>query len=65
MNVFWPLEISQNSQENTCAKVFKKEIQVFFCEFCKISQNTFFTEHFQCLLLECEQRCDWDPVKHL
>ena len=32
------LEISQNSQENTCA-------QVFSCEFCKISKSTSFTEH--------------------
>ena len=58
------LEISQNSQEITCARdsslikvtscyrpeacnVIKKETlaQVFFCEFCKISQNTFFSEH--------------------
>ena len=55
------LEISQNSQENTCARVsffnkvaglglqfyFKKETlaQVFSCEFCKISKNTFLTEH--------------------
>ena len=31
------LEISQNSQENTCA-------QVFSCEFCEISKNTFVTE---------------------
>ena len=29
------LEISQNSQENTCA-------QVFSCEFCEISKKTFF-----------------------
>ena len=51
------LEISQNSQENTCARVsffnkvagvpatlLKKETlaQVFPCEFCKISKNTFF-----------------------
>ena len=50
------LKISQNSQENTCAKVslliklqakasnfIKKETlaQVFSCEFCKISKNTF------------------------
>ena len=44
-----------NSQENTCTRVsfltkllfFKKETlaQVFFCEFCEISKNTFFTEH--------------------
>ena len=53
------LEISQNSQENTCARVsfliklqaacnfIKKETlaQVFSCEFCEISKKTFFTEH--------------------
>ena len=50
------LEISQNSQENTCARVkvaalrpeacnvIKKETlaQVFSCEFCQMSKNTFF-----------------------
>ena len=40
------LEILQNSQENTCAKVFfiKKEAlaQLLSCEFCEISKNTFF-----------------------
>ena len=47
------LEISQNSQENTCARVSfliklqalgKKETlaQVFSCVFCEISKNTFF-----------------------
>ena len=47
------LEISQNSQENTCARVsfliklkkfIKKETlaQVLSCEFCEISKNTFF-----------------------
>ena len=46
------LEVLQNSQENTCARVsflinacnfFKKETltQVFSCEFCEISKNTF------------------------
>ena len=46
------LEILQNSQENTCARVsflssacnfIKQEIlaQVFSCEFCEISKNTF------------------------
>ena len=39
------LEISQNLQENTCARVnfIKKETlaQVFSCEFCEISKNTF------------------------
>ena len=44
------LEISQNSQENTCARDFiKKETltQVFTCEFCEISKNTFFTEYLR------------------
>ena len=56
------LEISQNSQKNICARAsflvklqasacnfVKKEAlaHVFFCEFCEISRNTFFTEHLQ------------------
>ena len=42
------LEISQNSKENTCARVFinkETRVQVFPCEFCEISNNIFFTEH--------------------
>ena len=42
------LEISQNSQENTCAnnnKYCRPKAQVFFCEFCELSNNTFSTEH--------------------
>ena len=54
------LEISQNSQNSTRARVsflvklrasnlqvFQKETlaHVFSCEFCEISRNTFFTEH--------------------
>ena len=50
------LEISQNSQENSCARAsflislcnfFKKETlaQVLSCEFCEISKNTIFTEN--------------------
>ena len=42
------LEISQNSQENTCACNFIKKASqalVFSYEFCEISKNTFFTEH--------------------
>ena len=41
------LEISQHSQENTCARVsFLIKLQaalqaVFSCEFCEISKNTF------------------------
>ena len=55
------LSFSQNSQKNTCARVtfqiklqgpdaynfIEKETlaQVFFCEFCEIFKNKFFTEH--------------------
>ena len=56
------LEISQNSQENTYARVsglqlIKKETlaQVFPSEFCEISMNTFFTKYLEttaCLLLK-------------
>ena len=60
------LEISQNSQENTFARVsfliklqakvyyfIKKETlaQVFFCEFFELSKNTFFIEQLRWLLL--------------
>ena len=52
-------KISQNSQENTCARVtcvrpeaynfIKKEtpVQIFSWGFCEISKNTFFTEHLR------------------
>ena len=46
------LKILQNSPENTweaweACNFIKKETlaQVFSCEFCEISKNTFFTEH--------------------
>ena len=58
------LENLQNSQENTCARVsfliklqafrfIRKQTlaQVFSCEFCEFSKNTFFTEHLWWLLL--------------
>ena len=56
------LEFSQNSQENTCARIsfliklqsyFKKDTltQVFSCEFCEISRKAFFAEHLRWLLL--------------
>ena len=61
------LEISQNSQENTCVRDFFKKVatllkrpatflkncllvQMFSCEFCEISKNTFFAEHLRWLL---------------
>ena len=64
------LEILQNSQENTCARAsfliklkasscnfIKKETlaQMFFCEFCEISKNTFFEEH----LLAAASKGSW------
>ena len=46
------LEILYNSQENTCARasfLIKLQAetlaQVFSCEFCEVSKNTFFTEY--------------------
>ena len=45
------LKILQNSQENTCVawSFIKKETlaNVFSCEFCEISKNTFFTEQLR------------------
>ena len=45
------LKISQNLQENTCARVYtlKKEIleRVFSCQFYEIFKNTFFTKQFE------------------
>ena len=55
------LGISQNSQENTCARdsfLIKQACnleslaQVFSCEFCEISKNIFFTKHLRWLLLK-------------
>ena len=55
-------KISQNTQENTCARVsarvacnfIKKQIltRVFSCEFCEISKSTFFTEYLRTTALE-------------
>ena len=48
------LEISQNSQENICARnsfLIKSLAQMFSCEFCETSINTFFTERLRWLLL--------------
>ena len=79
------LEISQNSQENTCSRFpflikLQAEVcnfikkgalaQMFSCEICEISKNTFFIEHLQvtasdfknrfytlfwCSAVDCEQ----------
>ena len=42
------LEISQNSQENTCVRdSFLTLPQMFSFEFCEICKNTFFAEHLR------------------
>ena len=72
------LEISQNSQENTCARVsfsiklqasacnfIKKETlaQMFYCEYWEVSKNAFFIEH---LWPSVSNPCFWDySEKHL
>ena len=48
------LEISQNSRENTCARVslLKKTLaQMFSCQFRNISKNTFYYKQLRWLLL--------------
>ena len=55
------LELSQNSQESACARVFFNKVagvkpaQVFSCEFCEISKNTFFIENLRWQLLKTKQ----------
>ena len=40
------LEISQNSQENTCVFIKKETLaQMFSCEFYEISKHTFFLQN--------------------
>ena len=61
-NVFF--EISQNPRKNNSSSAtcnfIKKEIlaQVFSCEFCEISKNTFFIEHLWWLLLHGVSKCN-------
>ena len=70
------LKISQNSQENICARVsffirlqaeacnfIKKEnlTQVFSYEFCENFNNTFFTEHLRCLFLIVKKSSGKNP----
>ena len=73
------LDISENSQENTCGRVsyefagrsatlLKKETlaQLFSCEFCEISKNTFLTEHLRRLLLIIENsQCEKQLAKKI
>ena len=63
------LRISENLQKNICARVsfliklqvnfhackfIKKETQIFSCEFCQISKNTFLTEHLWTIVCQVE-----------
>ena len=54
--VFW--KISRDSLENACFGIWRPAIDwkrdssiVVFCRFCKVFNNTFFTEHLEWLLL--------------
>ena len=40
-------KISQNSQEDTCARVSSLKKEIFPCEFFDIFQNTFLTKHLR------------------
>ena len=49
------LEVSQNSRENTCARVsFSIKLQAS-CEFAKFLRTPFLTEHLRWLLLHTEK----------
>ena len=60
------LEISQNSLENTCARVsflIKEALaQVFSCEFCEISKSIFSIEHLWWLLQDIYLRIKNDKT---
>ena len=45
------LQISQNSQENTCARVSFLKTQLFSCDFCEILKIAFFEKHLRWLFL--------------
>ena len=54
------LEILQNSQESTCARVsflikLQTLAQVFCCEFCEISKNTFSYRTPSVAAFDCKQ----------
>ena len=38
-------------------------IFVFFCEFCDVSKNTFFTEHLQATATACKKQIQKQPPK--
>ena len=53
------LEISENSEENTCARVsfLKKRLsQVFSCDYAKFLRTAFFPQH---LRASASDNCDW------
>ena len=55
------LEISQDSQENICARVsFLMKLQA-----CEIFKNTFFTEHFRAAASGLLQKRIYNPAKRL
>ena len=54
------LKILQHAQKVICAQMLKA--QVFSCEFCEISKNTFFTEHRRWLLLAQVFSCEYCEI---
>ena len=64
------LKISQNSQENTCARVsflikLQALAQVFSCQFCEISKNNFFREHLWTTASDKRLLLLWDFNHHV
>ena len=56
------LEISQNSQENTCARLFFNKIAClrprwFPVNFVKFTRTPFYIEHFSTTASECDGKC--------
>ena len=52
------LQISQNSRENTCARVsflIKALAQAFSSEFCETFKSNFFTEHLRTTASQCRK----------
>ena len=52
MHAFYLCLISLDIRPKACNFIKKESLaQVFLCEFCETSKNTFFTEHLRLLLL--------------
>ena len=67
--VFYKNGRSWNSRKilSEACKFIKKEtpIKVYFCEFCEIFKNTFFTEHLRVTFLRNDKRCTHPFMKFI